>query len=114
MQMPDNREKKLLSYVGFAARSRGVAIGTEQTLNAVRKSSGKVVAVVSADASERTKKQLRDKCTFYETMLLEVGITSEELGKTVGKRAVVSAVAVTDSNLAKAIKALYKDSAENI
>ncbi len=110
--MPDVKDKKLLSYVGFAARSRGVAIGTEQVLNAVRKAPGKITVVAAKDASERTKKQLRDKCTFYETVLFEPDVTSEELAKTVGKSSLVSAVAVTDRNLAKATMALFDSNAE--
>lgn len=109
MPMSDNRERKLLSYVGFAARSRSVAVGTEQALGAVRKAPAEVAVVVAADASDRTKKQLRDKCTFYGAAHFEPDITSEELAGLVGKMSLVSAVAVTDRNLAKAIKALYEN-----
>ncbi len=107
--MPDNREKKLLTYVGFAARGRNTAIGTDLALNAVRKAPGKVCVVSACDASDRTKKQLRDKCLYYKTAHFEPNITSEELAKTVGKSSAVSAVAVTDKGLADAIAALYGD-----
>ena len=105
--MPDVKDRKLLTYFGFAARSRGVAIGTEQTLNAVRKSAETVAVTVAKDASDRTKKQLRDKCSFYKAALFEPDVTSEELGKVLGKSSVVSAAAITDKNLAKAAKALF-------
>ncbi|MBE6563256.1 MAG: hypothetical protein E7660_05925 [Ruminococcaceae bacterium] len=110
--MPDNKDRKLLSYVGFAARSRGVAIGTEQTLIAVRKNPEGVAVTVAKDASDRTKKQLRDKCSFYKAALFEPDVTSEELAKILGKLSVVSAAAITDKNLAKAAKALFSDNEE--
>lgn len=108
--MPDNRERKLLAYVGFAARGRNTASGSELTLGAVRRSPGRVCVIAAADASERTKKQLRDKCLYYKTALFEPNITSEELGKATGKTSSIAAVAVTDKGLADAIAALYGES----
>lgn len=109
MQMPDNREKKLLTYIGFASRSRNTAVGTDLALNAVRKAPGKVCVVSASDASDRTKKQIRDKCLFYKTAHFEPNITSEELAKATGKASAVAAVAVTDKGLADAIAVLYSE-----
>lgn len=110
--MPENREKRLLTYTGFAARSRKVAAGTEQVLNAVRKAPETVAVIAAGDVSERTRKQLRDKCTFYKAALFEVKATTEELARLIGKTSPVAAVAVTDKSLAKAIKALWEDGAD--
>lgn len=105
------KTRRLLGYVGFAARSGNISVGSELTLKAIRRSAGKdgVVAVLASDASERTKKQVSDKCAFYKVFLAACDATSDEIGTALGKTAPVAAAAVTDKSLAAAIKKLYTD-----
>ena len=103
--------RRLLGYIGFAARSGNISVGSELTLKAIRHSAGKggIAALLASDASERTKKQVSDKCAFYKVFLVTSDATSDEIGTALGKTAPVAAAAVTDKNLAAAIKKLYTD-----
>lgn len=111
--LPDT--SKVSSYLGFARRSGKVATGADLTLTAVRKAakSGReysVAILISKDASERTKKQISDKCTFYKVFFAECELDSYDLSALLGKKSPVTALAVTEENLAKAIINLYRDS----
>ncbi len=76
-------------------KAGGVTVGVGAALDAVRSAKGKPAAVILAgDASERTKKQVRDKCAFYSVPLFEADITSEKLGALLGTRSLCAAVAV--------------------
>lgn len=105
------RKRRFLTYLGFAARSRNAAVGCELALKAVRRSAGKdvTVAVLASDASERTKKQMGDKCTYYKVFLARTDAAADEIGAALGKKSPVAAAAVTDKNLASAIIKLYTD-----
>ena len=101
--MTAETKRKALSYVGFARRCGRCAIGAEQATSEVRKAAGTVCVVISSDSSERTRKQITDKCASYGAPLVDIGVSGEELGAAVGKMTAVSAVAVTDKELARAI-----------
>lgn len=93
-------QNKLLSYLGLAARGRNVVSGEFATDRAVKTGSARLV-LVAEDASERTKKDMNDKCAFYEVPIYFVS-TKEELGHAIGKESRAS-IAVTDEGLTKAI-----------
>lgn len=106
------RFEKALSYVGFAARSGKLAAGTDQVLTEVRKSSARsfshgIAVLLATDASERTKKQVRDKCAFYNVSLFEI-YCSDELSRAAGKKGALSAICITDKNLADAVRNTLK------
>lgn len=91
-----------LGVIGLAARARGIAIGTNQVLEAVR--SGKALLVlIAADVSDNTQKTLTDKSTYYSVEYKELDITTSELGKAVG-HSTTAAIAFTDANFVKAYK----------
>ena len=52
--------KNTLGVIGLAARARGVVIGTNQVLEAVRNKKAKLVLIAS-DVSDNTLKNLTDK-----------------------------------------------------
>lgn len=93
-------QNKLLSYLGLAARGRNVVSGEFMTEKAV-KSGTAFLVLVAEDASERTKKDVKDMCTFYDVPVY-VTSTKEELGHAIGKE-VRATVAITDEGLTKAI-----------
>ena len=101
---------KILSYLGFAKKSGCAAVGAGPALAAVRGSGGAVV-VAASDASDRTKKQLRDKCESYGAALIPDTFTGDELARAVGSKMTVAAVAVTDKNLTTAILNAASDGA---
>lgn len=94
---------KILTYVGLAAAKRSVVLGTDLVLKEIRKKKGTVCVLLALDASERTTKQITDKCTFYSVPLIKLDCDMETLGKRVGKISPTACVAVTDSGLAAQI-----------
>lgn len=103
----ENR-KKALTYIGFAARSGKLVTGTAQVMAAVRKygisGAGNIAVLLSVSASDRTKKQIRDKCAYYGVSFAEI-YDGDELSRASGKSESLSAVCITDRNLAKALRA---------
>lgn len=92
-------ERKVLSYLGLAARAGCAVSGEFSTEKAVK--SGKAgLVIVAADASENTKKKFRNKCAWYKVGCIEMA-DRERLGHALGKEARASA-AITDRSLAEA------------
>lgn len=81
----------ILGNIGLCRAAGGVTTGFDSILAEVRSKRAKLV-IISSDASERTKKQLRDKCAYYSVKCVETEFSAEELGVSVGKP---SAVAVS-------------------
>ena len=93
-------KKNTLGVIGLAARARGIVIGTNQVLEAIRGRKAKLVLIAS-DASDNTKKTLKDKSSYYNARLEEIDITTDELGRAVGHSNTAS-IAFTDFNFVKA------------
>ena len=96
----------ILRMLGLAKRARKLAVGTDAAINAVR--SGKAaLALVASDASERTKKQIADKCASYGVTLIPLAADRSALAAALGsKDGQTSACAVTDRNMAIKIDSL--------
>lgn len=93
--------EKIFGMLGLARRAGKLIYGSDAAVNAVR--SGKAKAVIlAADASDRTKKLMRNKCASFEMPLFEVEAGCEELGKKLGKSG-ISVLGISDINFAKAI-----------
>ena len=76
-------------------KAGAVTAGVGATLDAVRRKGERPAAVILAsDASDRTKKQIRDKCAFYEVVLFEIPASGEELGRFLGKSALCASAAI--------------------
>ena len=79
--------------IGLAYRARKVTIGTEITIDALRKK--KICLIILAnDASELTKKKVRDKAKTYETTVLE-DLDSHTLYLALGKKD-IKVIGITD------------------
>lgn len=92
-------------YIGLAAASKSLVCGCELALNAMRKSPDKIyLMLLASDASERTAKQTRDKCAYYQTELISTDMTMEEISRYAGKSGLVSVCAVTNKGLADKIR----------
>ena len=102
--MPDTAA--ILRMLGLAKRAGKLAVGTDATLNAAR--SGKAaIALVASDASDRTKKQIGDKCAAYGVTLIAIEADRSALAAALGsKDGQTSACAVTDRNMAIKIDSL--------
>ena len=93
------QRSKVLSYLGLATKAGRVSSGEFSVEKSVRQHRAKLV-IVSEDASETSKKNFRNMCTYYKVPLYFFG-SREELGAACGKEAWVSA-AIEDEGLAMA------------
>ena len=91
---------------GFAMRAGKTVIGTELIERSLAHGSVRLV-VISSGASDSTKKRLTRKSKFYRVSAIEVQISTDELGRLLGKSYAPAAVALTDEGLANEIKKAY-------
>ena len=94
------RQNKILSLVGLAMKAGKVVSGEFSTERAVKTGEACMV-VVSAEASDNTRKKFENMCTYYKVPVYFYG-TKEELGTAMGKEFRAS-LAVTDAGLSDAI-----------
>lgn len=96
-------EKKLLSALGFGARSGGLIFGVPMICEALRapKKKGKYPLIVfeACDTSENTHKRISDRCGYYGVKLVRLKTDGVTLGEALGKRTMLAAVALTNENL---------------
>jgi ribosomal protein L7Ae-like RNA K-turn-binding protein len=97
---------KILSLLGLATRSRNVVSGEFMTEKSVKSGTAKLV-IVAGDASDNTKKEFRDMCTFYKVPCYFYG-TKEELGKSMGKE-IRASLSITDDGFAGSIIKLLQE-----
>lgn len=106
--MPDNA----LRLLGFCRRSGKIVCGAGQVLAAVTGKRPPSVVVIASDASERTEKQLFDKCSYRGVRLVRANADGEEFARLLGKSGVVMAAGATDPGIAAQIIRLA-DEAQN-
>ena len=95
-------EKNTLGVIGLAARARGIVIGSNQVLEAIRGKKALLVLIAS-DVSANTKKMLCDKSAFYSVTAEQIDISTVELGRAVG-HSHTAAIAFTNTNFVTAYK----------
>lgn len=93
-------KQKFLNALGLSKRAGKIVHGDE-LMSAIASSKVKLV-ILSNDASERTKKQYHDKCTFYKVDLIEF-VSREELSSAIGMHNRV-AIGIDDRGFIKMIK----------
>lgn len=79
----------LLKWIGLCKAAGGVTSGFDSVLGEVRCGKSKLV-MISSDASDRTRKQLKDKCEFHGVKCVECGFTSDEIGHAIGRGGAVA------------------------
>ena len=96
--------KKLYGMLGMAKRAGKVTTGAFICEKMIKSNRAKLVFLAS-DASDNTKKSIKNSCEFYNVKLIEFS-DMETLGHYTGggDRAVIS---VNDDNFAKAISDIY-------
>ena len=97
---------KILSLLGLATRSRNVVSGEFMTEKSVKSGTARLV-ILAEDASDNTKKEFRDMCTFYKVPCYFYG-TKEELGKSMGKE-IRASLSITDDGFAGSIIKLLQE-----
>lgn len=101
------QKQKLSSLIGLSRRAGRLLCGTELTISAVQTGKAKL-ALLACDASERTKKQLRDKCFSHSVKLVELPLSCDDLARAAGKSAPIAAMAISDKNFAIGIEKLFE------
>jgi len=105
----NDKERRVLAYLGFAARARKIIMGVSLLCEAMQRGGAKVplVVVTAQDASDNTHKRVCDRTAFYGVPLVQLAVSAADLAYAIGKRdGAVAAVGVTDADLANAILAL--------
>ena len=69
--------------LGLAYKARKIAVGTELSIEKMRQKKA-VLIVLASDASENTKKKIRDKASYYGIDVME-SLTSTQLSQAIGK-----------------------------
>lgn len=94
---------RIRGMLGLAMRAGKVIIGTEQVCLALPRRGRVRLVMVSAGASDATKKKVTVKCAFYGVESIEVEMDTNELGSLLGKTYAPACVAVTDDGFAREI-----------
>lgn len=97
-----NKElRALVGMLGIAKKSGRLKCGSDAALELIKKT--ECTVFVAADASERTKKLIRDKCEYYKRSCVILPITSEEFAAATGRSGALATAALADASLASAI-----------
>ncbi|WP_099974860.1 MULTISPECIES: L7Ae/L30e/S12e/Gadd45 family ribosomal protein [Lactobacillaceae] len=90
-------KNEFLNLLGIANRARKIIGGTEITIDGVRNHSVKLI-IMGSDCSDRTKKEVNNKATFYKVPVVDQ-FSSEEIIKSIGRKRKV--IGITDAGFAK-------------
>lgn len=103
---PDGNQR-LCGMLGFAMRAGKLCIGTPLVCKGLgaRNYGGIRLVLISAEASEATKKKLRCKCEFYGMGLWEIPLSLSELGRLLGKTYAPAVIGICDDGFAGEIDA---------
>ena len=93
--------EKIYSLLGLCMRAGKLKSGEFATLQAVRENKAELV-IVSEDASDNTKKQFNDKCSYYKVPIILFG-EKEKLGHAIGKD-VRTSLAIMDKGFAESLR----------
>lgn len=101
---------KILGMIGLAKKAGKAVSGETLCLAAVKEGKARLL-IIACDASENTKKQMKNSCEFYGVPCMKYG-TTNLLGQFTGasKRAVVS---INEDGFARALKSTYEKMTEN-
>jgi len=97
---------KFLKMLGLATRAGRLCFGEGAVGDSIRQGKASLV-IVSADASENTKKKFRDNCSFYGAELVE-GLDRYSLGTACG-RAFAVVISVCDEGFAKKLQEILQN-----
>ena len=97
---------KTVSLIGFATKARKITFGTELTVGTVRKGktkNGVYLMLYASNASENTKKRIRDCGAYHKVPVMELKEASDELARITGKLHPVVVIGIADEGFADAI-----------
>lgn len=83
-----------MNNLGLAFRAQKLQYGTSNVIKSIQRKEAKLV-IVAQDASDNTKKKIKDKCTYYNVDYI-IKYPSSELSKAIGKRNIM-VISILDS-----------------
>ena len=92
---------KVYSLLGLCVKAGKLRSGEVACLDAIRKKTAQLV-IIADDATENTKKQFSDKCSYYKVPFVYFG-DKKTLGHAIGKD-VRTSLAITDEGLALSLR----------
>ena len=99
-------KEKIYKYLGFAAKSRKLAVGMTAAEQSAKKSRTKFI-IVGEEVGKNSIKKLEKLCEKYNVMMIVFG-KCEELSHATGKMD-KGIFALEDENLTKAIISEFKE-----
>lgn len=96
--------ERILRFLGLAMRAGKLVAGEELTIRDIRNSTAKLVFVAS-DASENTRKKIKDKCSYYKVPCNE-SFEQSELSQAIGRTRMI--IGVNDQGFAMKLQELIK------
>lgn len=106
-------DRKIENYMGLCRAAGGVTTGFDLVLGEVRRKKALFV-LIADDASERTRKQISDKCEYYEVKCFPAGLTADELARVLGKKSSCAAAAFTGKGPCRPLLSLFEERAREI
>lgn len=109
--MDNKAVTRFRGMLGFAMRAGKVIIGTELVCASLSKGGAKAprLVIVSATASDGTKKKIFTKCEFYSVDVIVTNEDGDSLGRLLGKLYAPAVIAITDDRFAEEIKRAVND-----
>ena len=101
---------KLLSFLGLCRRAGKMTIGCDAVKGSIIKGETKIV-IFANDVSKKTEKEVMYVIAEYNTKVLKLDRTKDEVADAIGKYAAV--ISINDSGFAKKIKQLEEKSVLN-
>ena len=95
--------EKLKGLIGLCRAAGGVACGTDAALQEIRRGRAKFVLIAS-DASDRTRKQLTDKCKYYHVTCFDGIYSGTALADMLGRHSCCAAAAFTGTGPWEGVK----------
>ena len=100
------KSERVYSLLSLAMKAGAVASGQVAALQTI--AGGKAcLAVIAADASDNTKKKVKNNCAYYRVPCIVFG-EKDKLGHCIGKEE-RSLLAVTNESLAGAVERAYRE-----
>lgn len=103
-------QSKVYSMLGLAAKAGKIISGSDACERAIKQSKVTLV-IIAQDASDNTKKQFQDMCSYHETTFRYYG-EKDSIGKFIGKD-VRTVLVLKDENFARRILELIDGEQES-
>lgn len=99
------QQDKVLSMIGLAKKANAVSLGEQMCTAAVKSKKARLV-IIARDASDNTKKSVKNSCEYYNVEYIEYA-HKEDLGRFCGSD-MTAALSVDDDNFADGIMRKFK------